>query len=78
MSVFQNVLKTTMEGDQNDLIFKKFIMRELNEKKKLPAPFHIGIIFYYHFFLFEIQIVESLKKEFVIVHILKVTSCRKR
>ena len=42
MSLFQNVLKVTMEGDQSDLILKKFILKELSDKKKLPTPFHIG------------------------------------
>ena len=43
MSLFQNILKTTMETDQSDFILKKLISRELMEKKRLPNPFHIGI-----------------------------------
>lgn len=43
MSVFQNILKSTIENDQNqDLHLKKFICKELLEKKSLPKPFHIG------------------------------------
>lgn len=42
MSVFENILKNLLEADQNDLHLKKFISKELIEKKNLPNPFHIG------------------------------------
>lgn len=53
MSLFQNVLKVTMEGDQSDLILKKFILKELSDKKKLPTPFHIGFSRFFIVFLFK-------------------------